>query len=237
MKSPDIREQKSHSKRPNIHVSYEQSIKPHHRKIAELVVKYAENSATVLDIGCGVGHTLAEIRKRNSTLHLIAADIDETTLSITEGRVQIDEKCKINSVEDLFDSETNYDVIVLSHVLEHTFRPLDIVKGLNNILVPDGILILAVPNPVRLPVMLGSIFRWHNLNLGHVYAWDRPHWMNFLENIAGLDVIEYSQDFFPIPILGKLKFVQPAELWLARIFPWLACSNIAVIRTAERNSS
>ena len=235
MKSQNIKIEESCNNRPNVHISYNQPIQPYHRKVAELVAKYAKESATVLDIGCGVGHTLAEIRRRKQDLKLTAADIDDTTLSITKERVQIEGTLKINSIEDLFGSGLNYDVIVLSHVLEHTYSPLDIVRGLINMLQPNGVLILAVPNPVRLSVFLGNILKKHYVNRGHVYAWDRSHWMNFLENIAGLDVIEYSQDFFPLPKLHRFRLVRIVEVWLAQKLPWLAFSNIAVIRGSRRS--
>jgi 2-polyprenyl-3-methyl-5-hydroxy-6-metoxy-1,4-benzoquinol methylase len=216
--------------RPNVHISYEQQVYPWHQEIARLVNKYASESASLLDIGCGVGNTLAEIRKLNKSIKLFASDIDDNTLAITLNRVDLEQSIKINTVEDLFDTELTFDIIVMSHVLEHTYRPLDILKGVIKMLRPNGILILAVPNPVRLSVFLGNIFKKHYVNRGHVYAWDRSHWINFLENIAGLNVEEYSQDIFGIPIIGRFKIFRPFQIWLAKILPWLAFSNIAVIR-------
>ena len=216
--------------RPNVHIPYDQLIQVYHKEIARLVHKYTIDSSEVLDIGCGVGHTLVEVRRLNPNIQLIAADIDNETLRITNERVKLEHQLKISTVEDLFENEERYDVIIMSHVLEHTLRPLDIVKGLNNMLKPDGVAILAVPNPVRLTVFLGNIFKKHYVNRGHVYSWDRSHWINFLENIAGLNVIEYSQDFFPLPLLGRFRIFRPLEVFFSKLFPWLSFSNIAVIR-------
>jgi 2-polyprenyl-3-methyl-5-hydroxy-6-metoxy-1,4-benzoquinol methylase len=201
--------------------------------VAKLVEKYADESARLLAIGCGVGYTLSEIRKRKPSIRLFAADIDDNTLAITNNRVKLEKAIRINKVEDLFDSELTFDIVIMSHVLEHTYRPLDVVKGIIQMLRPNGIAILAVPNPVRLTVLLGNIMKKHYVNRGHVYAWDRSHWMNFLENIGGFDVVQYSQDYFPLPLLGGLKIIHPVETWLAKMFPWLAFSNIAVIRRPE----
>jgi|GEM_PF-1289061 len=234
MKFQNAQIEKKFRERGNIHIGYEQTIKPYHQKIAELVVKYTSESATVLDIGCGVGHILSEINRRNPNLKLFAADIDKTTLNITQNRTKIEKTIKIDSIENLFESDSTYDAIVLSHVLEHTHNPLDNVKSMMGMLKPGGILVLAVPNPVRLPVILGNLTQKHYVNRGHIYAWDRSHWINFLENIAQLDVIEYSQDFFPIPILTKLQFMKPVEIMLGQIFPWLTFSNIAAISNGDK---
>ncbi len=230
MTSRNERIDEAYRTRPNVHISYEQTIKPYHHKIAALVCKYAGTSGTVLDIGCGVGNVLSQIGERNPLLKLTAADIDENNLSITRERTGIEDIMMIDSVEAMFDSGLSYDVIVFSHVLEHTYRPLDVLLGIMKMLKPNGVAVLAVPNPVRLGIFLGNVTKLHYVNRGHVYAWDRSHWMNFLENIAGLNVIEYSHDFFPLPFINRFRLVQPLEIWLAQIFPWLAFSNIAVIR-------
>ncbi len=217
--------------RPNVHIGYDQILAPHHVKIGELVEKYAADADSALDAGCGLGEILSEIKKRNPSIKLYAADIDEKVLAITNERVDVEQSYKIDSVDDLFEMDIAYDVIVMSHVLEHTLRPLDVVKGLVRMLKPDGILILAVPNPARLGVFIGNIFKTHYANRGHAYAWDRSHWINFLENIAEVDVLCYSEDMIPLPLRARLSFlIGPIEKMLARIFPWLAFSHIAVIK-------
>lgn len=216
--------------RPNVHISYGQKIRPCHVEIARLVEKYAPDSCRLLEVGCGVGHTLSLIRKKQPDIRIFGADIDENLLKITDKRVALDESLKISTAEELFDLGLRFDIVIMSHVLEHTFRPLDIVRGIMEMLEPNGVAILAVPNPVRLTVFYGNILKRHYVNRGHVYAWDRSHWINFLENIAGLNVEEYSQDYFPVPGLGKLSAFRPVEIKMAKVFPWLAFSNIAVVR-------
>ncbi len=216
--------------RKNIHIAYDQHINACHRVVSKLVVKYCTANGQVLDIGCGVGHILSEISKNAPNLILNAADIDDNTLDITDSRVNLANRIKIETVEDLFERKEKYDAIVLSHVLEHTFCPLDIIKEIIKMLYPGGVLVVAVPNPVRLSVFIGNMSKRHYVNRGHVYAWDRSHWINFLENIAKLDVQEYSQDWFPLPRLHRFSLGRSLELWLAKKYPWLAFSNIAVIR-------
>jgi len=98
------------------------------------------------------------------------------------------------------------------------------------LLSPGGILVLAVPNPLRPTVIWRSILRQNYANRGHVCAWDRSHWMNFLENILQLNVLCYSQDYVPVPFLRKFSLFRPLEELIAQILPWFAYSNIAVIQ-------
>lgn len=218
--------------RPNVHIDYTQPIRPYHRRVAALVARYGPDGGTVLDIGCGVGHTLVEVRKRRPDLRLIAADIDDNLLAVVRSRdSRLAETWKLSSVEDVAASDDRYDVLIMSHVLEHMSRPLDALKGLVRRLTPGGVLILAVPNPVRIQVVLGNLFKHHYVNRGHVYAWDRSHWINFLENIARVNVLEYTQDHFPVPIVGR--FMRPIEGRLANVFPWFASSHIAVVQAGD----
>lgn len=217
--------------RENIHINYQAPIKPYHTKIAALVSKHAKANARVLDIGCGNGYILSEISKLQPSFRLVAADIDDNTLASTCKLVIIEDSIKIKTADDLFDQHGVYDAIVFSHVLEHTHRPYDTMKGLIGMLSPGGVIVVAVPNPCRFGSFYRNARQLHYVNRGHVCAWDRSHWINFLENIVGANVVEYASDFFPMQRLSnRLRFIKPLEIWLAKFLPWLSFSNIAVIK-------
>jgi len=113
----------------SIHVRYDRGIQPHHRTIARLVSIYSHSDGSLLDIGCGVGHTLSEIRKIRHSMRLTAADIDEQCLQITQQRVGLQASILITQVEDLFEMQLTFETIVMSHSLEHMHRPVDTVRG------------------------------------------------------------------------------------------------------------
>jgi hypothetical protein len=99
-----------------------------------------------------------------------------------------------------------------------------------------GHLLLAVPNPVRPTVFFGNIRKKHYVNPGHVYSWDRSHWMNLLERVLGLDVVEYASDevkLFSWRMLRAVPRLKTVEIALSRWVPWWSFSNIAVVRKAE----
>ena len=220
----------------NVHIDYHQPMKPHHKVVARLVNRYSHRKPYVIDIGCGVGHTLKLIKELLPSAILVAADTDASCLRITEKRVKLEQKILIKNIEELFEKENFFDTVIMSHVLEHMLRPVDIVISLMRMLKPGGILVLAVPNPVRPRVFLSALMKRHYVNRGHVCAWDRSHWINFLENILSLDVICYSQDFVELPFLRKFHIFSRLEEWLSKILPWLSFSNIAVVKKQEDES-
>jgi hypothetical protein len=81
---------------------------------------------------------------------------------------------------------------------------------------------------------VASALRRDYVNRGHAYSWDRSHWMNFLERILGLDVVEYVPDYVPVvPERVRSRWPGPigrVEGAAARAVPWWTFSNIAVVR-------
>lgn len=217
--------------RQNVHIDYNLMTLPFHTKVAQLVSKYSKSKdSTLLDIGCGAGNTIQVIQEMNPDMQIFASDIDLNCLEITSKRANITEAIHIDDVEDLFNKGKKFDIVVMSHVLEHVKRPYDTVQGIIDILKPGGFAILAVPNPVRPRVIFGNLFKVHYVNRGHVYAWDRSTWMNFLENIVKADVVEYTQDALLLPALWKVSFLHPFLKFLSKVFPWFSMSHIAVIK-------
>jgi len=175
------------------HIDYTQKPKHYHKIVAGLLNKYIDKKdGRILDVGCGVGHTLAEIRKFLPQARLVATDIDKKCLEVTEKRINIDGKFLIRKIEDIAGSNNygKFDAIIMSHVLEHLLRPADVIVEMMKMLRLNGIMILAVPNPVRPDVFLAAIRKKNYVNKGHAYAWDRSHWMNFLENILFSSILD-----------------------------------------------
>lgn len=216
----------------SVHIPYDQKPQPYHAVVADLVRKHCPQGAVALDIGVGVGHCLALIQAKRPDIKLVGADIDENCLAITGSRVNLSEKRLIKDVEELFDGVPKYDCVIMSHSLEHMLEPARVVREIMKTIRPGGVLILAVPNPVRPNIMATNLLRKKNVNLGHVYAWDRSHWMNFIEVILGLKVIQYAEDYFQLPfrLSERLPLLRPLELFLVRFFPWFSMSNIVAIR-------
>ena len=101
------------------------------------------NATNILDVGCGTGDFLATCFKNKFAVFGIEPNKQARDIAL--------QKMDSNSIFDSFNSlkkETNskFDIITLWHVLEHVPNLLEYTKTLKDLLNPNGILIIAVPN-------------------------------------------------------------------------------------------
>jgi SAM-dependent methyltransferase len=225
----------------SVHIRYhDKPFARYHRVVADLVLRYTQSGGRVLDLGCGLGHVLDLVHRANPQLELTGADPDPTCLSALADRVPSAKTIEISQRALLGASEpallgSGYQTCLMCHSLEHTWAPAESVQRVLSLLDAGGHLILAVPNPVRPQIFFGNLRRRHYVNRGHAYAWDRSHWMNFLENILDLDVVTYAEDevrIFSARFSRRFAALANFEIALARWAPWWSFSNIAVVRAS-----
>ena len=226
----------------NRHLNLALKAVPHSRFIvlADLVRSYAPLNGAVLDIGCGRGELLGRVHAIRPDLRLAAADADPECVKRANAVVGLDEDYVLPPDGSQFDMcGHGHDVVVMSHVLEHLLDPVKAVESVLRLAKDGGFVILAVPNPVTPKIIAKALLRRHYVNRGHVMCWDRSHWMNFLEVILRLDVVEYASDgleLLPYSLEMRFAQVRSLELHVGRRVPWLTESTIAVVRTHGRES-
>jgi 2-polyprenyl-3-methyl-5-hydroxy-6-metoxy-1,4-benzoquinol methylase len=217
----------------SVHIPYNMKLRPYHKVVAEKAIKLLPHNGNLIEIGCGVGITLELIKKHRPDVHIVAADIDSNCLQITGERVPDAKQVTITEDRPFTELGNGYDLIIASHVVEHLKNPYESIKQFMEMLKPGGHLIVAVPNPVRPNIFFGNILKKDYVNRGHVYAWDRSHWINFLERILHLNVIEYPVDFIPVFPFSKFTgkpWARNLQMAFAKAIPWWSFSNIAVVR-------
>jgi 2-polyprenyl-3-methyl-5-hydroxy-6-metoxy-1,4-benzoquinol methylase len=223
--------------RPSVHISYAKSYTWYHQVLTGLVLKYTPPGGRILDLGCGFGHLLELVHRSDPGYALTGADAFEACVEGARARVPAARTVLVDETRIDFDVlGKDFQTCVMAHSLEHMLDPVSTLRELMERIVPGGHLVLAVPNPVRPTVFFGNLRRRHYVNEGHVFAWDRSHWMNFLERILGLDVVEYASDevkLFSARALRVAPFLKKLEIALSRRVPWWSFSNIAVVRKAE----
>jgi 2-polyprenyl-3-methyl-5-hydroxy-6-metoxy-1,4-benzoquinol methylase len=97
---------------------------------------------TMLDIGCGTGEFL--VTGSQFGMAVTGTDVDP---SISQ---YIHDKYGFTVVTGIFGPATfpkeSFDVVVLSHVIEHLQRPADLLSAIHATLKPDGLFVMSTPN-------------------------------------------------------------------------------------------
>jgi SAM-dependent methyltransferase len=95
----------------------------------------------LLDVGCGNGGFLAQMRELGWEVEGI--DVDRAALEHARATgVSVREA----TISDLDPGRERYDAITLGHVIEHLHDPPDALRRLRDLLTPGGMLWLATPN-------------------------------------------------------------------------------------------
>jgi 2-polyprenyl-3-methyl-5-hydroxy-6-metoxy-1,4-benzoquinol methylase len=138
----------------------------------------------VLDIGCGVGATLAYHRSRGC--EAVGIEADENVQPIAD-RFGLDIR---KGVFDGTQFEPDYfDYVTLDQVAEHVVDPLAFMRGVARVLKPGGSVILTTPNPRGLGVRLYGR-KWVNWHVPYHLQFYTHRSMDIAARQAGLSVVQ-----------------------------------------------
>jgi SAM-dependent methyltransferase len=113
------------------------------RSLAAFIRKQATSAdhPDLLEVGCMFGYLLDELKNEYSVSGI---DIGEKAVDYCRKR-GLD--VQLNSVENYIKKNTKkFDIIILSHVLEHLLHPDEVLISLRRILKPGGKIFILVPN-------------------------------------------------------------------------------------------
>ena len=105
--------------------------------LKDLNLKLSDN---ILDVGCGNGEFLYELKELGFK-NLKGIDPFLMKKTVYKNGLVIEKK----RIEDLLDSENKFDLIMFHHVLEHIPNPMDILKICYKLLNTKGVLLIRVP--------------------------------------------------------------------------------------------
>jgi SAM-dependent methyltransferase len=129
---------------------------------------------SVLDIGCGAGDNAKILKSMDIKVCGVTLSSEEAKLAAEYCEQVLVANAEI---DDLLIEANYYDVILLSHVLEHTVHPSRVLNRLATYLIEDGLVLVAVPNPAhyryRPRLLMGN---WHMTETGpfdqtHLHFW------------------------------------------------------------------
>ncbi|RYG18406.1 MAG: class I SAM-dependent methyltransferase [Chitinophagaceae bacterium] len=187
----------------------ESKLREEHRQVLEWV----GSNKSVLEIGCHTGYFSAVLSQKSNTV--TGVEIYEPALEKAKPYLK---QAVLGNIEheEVWNqvSQSTYDVILFMHVLEHLVAPEIILQKFKQLLKPNGIIIVCLPN----------INNWHNrvdmLKGNFTYTeqgiMDKTHlkFYNYfsarkLLEDAGLQVLGYSG------VSWRVRFKIVPDRWVA----------------------
>lgn len=108
-------------------------------QVVELTRKYRPES--ILDVGCGRGVLLNELRRVHPDIHLGGTDV--APLDADEWDHRVSDVTKRVEFED-----ASFDMVILGEIIEHVPDPDFLLAEAHRVLLPGGIIIVTTPNLV-----------------------------------------------------------------------------------------
>lgn len=112
-------------------------------RIALKIINTLKEKTNILDIGCGDGTFLANIKANNPQVKLYGVDFSKFQLEKAKTIATVKQA---NLEKGIPFKENTFDVIYCAEVIEHLFNPDFLLEECNRILKKNGYLILSTPN-------------------------------------------------------------------------------------------
>ena len=188
---------------------WEKMVKQIIDKSADLIEARTNTSrGKLLDVGCGYGFFLKEMKLRGW-------DVEGVEVSQT-GRQYSQDKWSIHvysqPLEDLDIPENSFDVVTLFYLIEHVNDPLVLLREVNRIIRPGGLILLRWPHTTPIVRILGPLSRKLDLYHTPYHLYDfSPETMKMLLAITDFKNVETIIGGYTLP---------PREIyrWASMIF-------------------
>jgi ubiquinone/menaquinone biosynthesis C-methylase UbiE len=168
-----------------------------HKKM-KLVLNHVRQGRSLIDIGCGTGEFIVQLRERFNTL--VGIDVNSYAIEFTAKRVGKDRNILLEcgELESLHFPAERFEICLCLDVLEHVKDLFPLLEEIHRILRPGGEIIVTVPN--WYDIIVSGIFRMDPLHINTFTPW---HWMRLLKR-AGFKIKFYRAVDFPILKLDLL---------------------------------
>jgi len=162
-------------------------------------IDYVE-SGKFLDIGCGNGSRL--LKMRNLGWQVTGVELNKKAFN----------EC-INHNLNVFNStlentkfeDNSFDVVYMSHLVEHLANPCEIFEIVNKILKPNGLLYIKTPNRNSLGRKIFGKFWYANDVPRHLFLFSKKSLVNVFKKL-NMNLVYYSQDTTPKIFLNSIDY-------------------------------
>jgi methionine biosynthesis protein MetW len=154
---------------------------PRHREI----VKFISDKSTVIDLACGDGALLSNIKKALPNTQVSGVDVSNTAIEFCSERGLKVSKGNIDDSD--FRLEGVFDHIIISEALEHIVNPEELLQKLRNNY--NKSIIVTIPNTGyfmhRLSLLLGTFpVQWIHHPAEHLRFWTLSDFKNTLKIVG-----------------------------------------------------
>jgi 2-polyprenyl-3-methyl-5-hydroxy-6-metoxy-1,4-benzoquinol methylase len=150
---------------------------PTHTPLVNKILKFRTGQEACLEIGCGYGKLLFELKPHFSTVEGI--ELNEVTSA--QGKKLFGIKIYTKKLEELNLSSEFYDVVILNQVIEH-LNNLDLFEDIVRILKPNGIVCIACPNADSLSMKILKGKHIHVSTHGHINMFNHKSIRSLADN-------------------------------------------------------
>lgn len=163
-------------------------------KLDKSNLKKYKKKGKILDLGCGAGNFLFEMKKQN--FETFGVDISTRACNIAEkkGIKVFNKDLKSCHFPDNF-----FDIVTLWHVFEHLHNPDFTLKEIYRILKIDGLLVIEVPNAKSLSFDLFKRYCFHLDLPRHLYQWS-PETLEKIVNKNNFKVLKTKSFSIGFPL-------------------------------------
>ena len=194
----------------------------------KLIEQYSSGQS-ILDFGCGTGHFLKSCQK--SGWKISGIEPDESARNVAQQITNIN----IDSQIDSF-TEHSVDVITAWHVIEHVPQLLSTLRHLRKILVPGGVMLVAVPNHLSYDSSIYGEF-WAGYDVPrHLYHFDKKSFSNLISKtkLSLIDILPMYFDSYYVSLLSESYKYQKSRYISAFVNGYK--SNLNAKKTSEYSS-
>ena len=187
-----------------------------------LLELFIKKKGRILDCGCGSGDNARILQSQGWTVTGI-------TISLKEQQVARDycDKCYLHDLNNGIPKTvgSGYSVVLMSHILEHLVHPERLLEDAKNVLAPNGIIAVALPNVLvyynRLRFMFGKFDYTSSgiMDYTHLRFYTFTSGKRLIEENGFKIMTEQGDGAFP---LWKIRSILPTIL--VRKLNTLACT-------------
>jgi 2-polyprenyl-3-methyl-5-hydroxy-6-metoxy-1,4-benzoquinol methylase len=215
----------------------------HKRVISEI------SGRKILDLGCNIGNSAADIARRYPSSTVIGVDNDRQLIEIAKdlygdiGNLSFGEM----SATDLMFNDNEYDCVIFLEVIEHLNDPVKALKEIYRVLKPNGKLVLATNNVYYSRFIARQIaydllgkkprlmVHQPDLDWGtHLYAWD----VSTLCTLLNANGFSYKTHYYVGSsgvYIGRTCLDRWLDIAFAHIFPFFRATVIIETTKKQRD--